>query len=70
MEDEQLGFSDYVEKHSLAYEEGNLFSYLARVMRVARMLGEVTGIEGFQTIEQGVRERLSVIDERVVDPSW
>jgi hypothetical protein len=61
---------DFVEKHNLAYEEGNLFSYLARVMRVARMLKEVTGLGEFETLEQNVRGRLAAIDERVVDPGW
>jgi hypothetical protein len=70
MEDENLDFLDFDEKHSLAYEEGNLFSYLARVMRVARMLHEVTEIGEFATVEQGIRTRLSVIDERVMDPTW
>jgi superfamily II DNA/RNA helicase len=70
MEDGELGFMDFVEKHNLAYEEGNLFSYLARVMRVARMLKEVTGLGEFETLEQNVRGRLAAIDERVVDPGW
>jgi hypothetical protein len=70
MEDEQLGFMDFVEKHHLAYEEGNLFSYLARVMRCARMLKDVTGIGEFETLERAIRERLSAIDDRVMDPAW
>jgi hypothetical protein len=70
MEDENLDFLDFDEKHSLAYEEGNLFSYLARVMRVAHMLAEVTGIGEFGTVEEGIRRKLSVIDDRVMDPTW
>jgi hypothetical protein len=70
MEDENLDFLDFDEKHSLAYEEGNLFSYLARVMRVAHMLAEVTGIGEFSTVEEGIRRKLSVIDDRVMDPTW
>ena len=70
MEDENMDFLDFDEKHSLAYEEGNLFSYLARVMRVAHMLAEVTGIGEFETVEQGIRKKLAVIDDRVMDPSW
>lgn len=66
LEDQHLGFMDFVEKHDLVYEEGNLFSYLARVMKVARMLHEVTTMDEFQTIEREVRMRLSVIDERVL----
>jgi len=70
MEDENLDFLDFDEKHSLAYEEGNLFSYLARVMRCAHMLAEITGIGEFATVEEGIRRRLAVIDDRVMDPSW
>jgi superfamily II DNA/RNA helicase len=70
MEDESLGFMDFVEKHGLAYEEGNLFSYLARVMRTARMIKDVTQIGEFETLELAIRQRLSVIDDRVMDPSW
>jgi len=32
METEELGFMDMVDRHDLVYEEGNLFSYLARVI--------------------------------------
>jgi hypothetical protein len=70
MEDENLSFLEFVEKHELGYEEGNLFSYLARVMRVARMLHEVTSIGEFETVEDGVRRKLAAIDDRVMDPDW
>jgi hypothetical protein len=58
---------DFVEKEGLTAEEGNLFSYLARVMKQARQLFDVTGIDAFATIERGVRARLSVVDERVLE---
>jgi hypothetical protein len=67
IEDEDLAFMDFVEKHDLAHEEGNLFSYLARVMKVARMLHEVTTIEEFAEVERRVRRKLSVIDDRVLE---
>jgi hypothetical protein len=70
MEDQQLGFLDYVDKHDLAYEEGNLFSYLARVMRVAHTIFAVTEIDAFGTVEDAVRRKLAVIDDRVMDPAW
>src|SRR5262249_8253632 len=70
IEDAQLGFMDFVEQEGLQSEEGNLFSYLARVMKTARMLHEVTHVDHFATIETEVRRRLSVIDERVLDTSW
>jgi hypothetical protein len=67
MEDEDLGFMDFVEKHGLETEEGNLFSYLARVMKFARMLGEATGLDEFKNLDSNVRKRLSVVDERVLE---
>jgi superfamily II DNA/RNA helicase len=66
MEDENLGFMDFVEKHGLAAEEGNLFSYLARVMKFAKMLADATGLGEFETLALAVRERLSVVDDRVL----
>jgi hypothetical protein len=70
MEDENLSFYDFVEKHDLAYEEGNFFSYLARVMRTARMLHEVTTIGEFDTVEKTIRDKLSAVDERVLAADW
>ena len=70
IEDEKLSFLDYVERHDLAREEGQLFSYLARVMRVARMLREVTANPDFETLEMAVRERLAAIDARVLEGLW
>ncbi len=67
MEADDLGFLDMVEKHDLAYEEGNLFSYLARVMKTAKMLHEVTTLDEFRELEGSVRRKLSVIDERVLE---
>ena len=67
MEDQNLGFMDFVERESLATEEGSLFSYLARVMKFARMLHDATGMTEWKTIEDAIRGRLSVIDERVLE---
>ena len=66
MEDAQLGFMDFAERHDLHMEEGNLFSYLARVMRLAKMLFDATQISEFGELESRVREKLAVIDDRVV----
>ena len=49
----------------LAAEEGSLFSYLARVMKFARMLGEATGLDEFKNLDSAVRQKLAVIDARV-----
>jgi hypothetical protein len=67
MEDSQASFADYVEKHDLAREEGSLFTYLARVMKCARSLKEVTEISDFETIEAAIRKRLAAVDDRVLE---
>jgi hypothetical protein len=66
MDDAQLGFMDFVEQEGLQHEEGSLFSYLARVMRVARMLHETTTLGELGVLEEAVRRKLSVVDERIV----
>jgi superfamily II DNA/RNA helicase len=70
MEDDGLTFVDYVERHELDQEEGSLFTYLARVMKAARMLKEVTEVGDFETIELAVRGRLAAIDSRVMEGLW
>ena len=45
MEDEQQSFMDFVEREGLQSEEGNLFSYLIRVMKFAKMLFDATKLE-------------------------
>lgn len=67
IEQGDLSFMDFVEKHGLEFEEGNLFSYLARVMKVARMLHEATGVGEFETLERTVRMKLSAVDDRVLE---
>jgi len=58
---------DFVEDKGLQAEEGNLWSYLARIMKFARMLHEATGLDEFRVLETAVRGRLSVVDERVLE---
>jgi superfamily II DNA/RNA helicase len=70
MEADELTFADYVERHDLGYEEGSLFTYLARVMRSAKMLGEVTKVEHFEALEHRIRTRLAAVDERVMEGLW
>jgi hypothetical protein len=67
MEDDGLSFLDFIDRHGLETEEGNLFSYLARIMKFARMLFEATTLTEFQTLETNVRRCLSVIDPRVLE---
>ncbi len=66
MEDEEMGFLEFVDKHRLAHEEGSLFSYLIRIMNFARALGEVTSMEQFITLEERVRTLLSSVDARLI----
>lgn len=67
MEDSEKGFVDFVEEHELQREEGNLFSYLSRVMKVAKQLHEVSKLDDFAGIEASIRARLVEIDPRVAN---
>jgi hypothetical protein len=67
MEDESLGFLEFIERHGLDHEEGSLFSYLVRVMNFARKLGEASELEQFTELADKVRTVLAKIDERLVD---
>ncbi|HKE17377.1 MAG TPA: DEAD/DEAH box helicase [Kofleriaceae bacterium] len=67
IEDESIGFFEMVDRHRLAHEEGNLFTYLARVMKVARKINEATGLEQLADLERRIRSYLSVVDERLVE---
>lgn len=70
MEEENLSFLEFVSQNGLEHEEGNLFTYLARVMKFARMLHEATTLDEFHELEVRVRRRLSAIDERVLEELW
>jgi hypothetical protein len=67
MEDQQLGFMQYIEKESLAHEEGSLFSYLVRVMNFGRQLHEATGLSRFEEIAEKVRGCIAAVDRRMED---
>ena len=66
LEAEELSFMDFVERHHLAPEEGNLFTYLARVMKIARALKEATGLSEFEALEGRIRGKLGAVDDRVL----
>ncbi|MBI2375670.1 MAG: DEAD/DEAH box helicase [Deltaproteobacteria bacterium] len=66
MEDRGIGFFEFVEEEELATEEGSLFTYLARVMKTARMLHDVTKVDAFGDLEAKVRKELGGIDPRVL----
>jgi hypothetical protein len=70
MEDEQHSFMDFVETHKLEQEEGNLFSYLSRIMKTAKMLHEATGLAVFRTVEVRIRRKLAVVDDRILEDLW
>lgn len=67
MEDQQLSFMDFVESHQLQNEEGNLFSYLTRAMKMAEVLHDATHLGDFYLIERSIRRILGSIDERVLE---
>ena len=66
IEEEDRSFVQFVNANGLEHEEGNLFSYLARVMKVARMLKDASGLEEFGEVEGRIRRRLGAVDERVL----
>lgn len=65
MEEGAIPFFEFVERENLAHEEGNLFSYLIRVMNFATTLYEVTGLGQFGTLATNVARVLSTIDPAV-----
>jgi hypothetical protein len=67
MEDQQLGFMDFVEREGLHHEEGSLFSYLVRCMNTARKLGEASKLDEFGELAQRLRNVLAVVDQRLWD---
>lgn len=69
LEDAALGFVEFVEKHHLEHEEGNLFSYLVRVMNFARKLGEASQLSEFTDMAERVQRVLAHVDVRLVDDS-
>ncbi|MEM7678059.1 MAG: helicase-related protein, partial [Myxococcota bacterium] len=70
MSDADQTFMDFVKEHDLAYEEGSLFTYLARLMKTARMLHEVFEEPFFSQMEKDIRHKLAAIDERVLEGLW
>ncbi len=69
MEDEGLGFIDFVEREGLQHEEGSLFSYLVRCMNTARKLGEASELEQFTELAEKLKACLARVDERFYERS-
>ncbi|MFT3692250.1 MAG: DEAD/DEAH box helicase [Kofleriaceae bacterium] len=71
LEESGMGFLEFVEKHGLEHEEGNLFSYLIRVMNFAQKMGEASGLSELNDMGERVRDLLARIDLRMVQGrSW
>jgi hypothetical protein len=67
LEDAGIGFLEFVERHGLEHEEGNLFTYLVRVMNFATKLGEASQLTEFGDMAERVKKLLGRIDLRLVD---
>jgi hypothetical protein len=66
LEDSGMGFLELVDKRGLEHEEGNLFTYLIRVMNCARKIGEVSGLSELTDMAERIQKLLARIDERMV----
>jgi superfamily II DNA/RNA helicase len=67
LEDSGLMFLEFVDKHGLDHEEGNLFSYLVRVMNFARKLHTASHLTEFEDMAERVQRLLARVDVRLVD---
>jgi len=67
MEDSGLTFLEFAGKHGLDHEEGNLFSYLVRVMNFARKLHTASHLTEFEDMAERVQRLLARVDVRLVD---
>ncbi|HEY5921297.1 MAG TPA: DEAD/DEAH box helicase [Kofleriaceae bacterium] len=67
LEDGGFSFLEFVEKHHLQHEEGNLFSYLIRVMNFAQKLYQASQLSELEDMADRVKQLLGRIDLRLVD---
>jgi hypothetical protein len=67
LEDGGFSFLEFVEKHHLEHEEGNLFSYLIRVMNFAQKLYEASQLSELEDMAERVKKLLGRIDLRFVE---
>ena len=67
LEDAGLTFLEFVDKHGLEHEEGNMFSYLIRVMNFARKLHQASQLTEFEDMAERVQRILARVDVRLVD---
>jgi len=67
LEDGGFSFLEFVEKHHLEHEEGNLFSYLIRVMNFAQKLYEASQLSELEDMADRIKKLLGRIDMRFVE---
>jgi len=67
LEDGGFSFLEFVEKHHLDHEEGNLFTYLVRVMNFAAKLYEASQLTEFEDMADRVKKLLARIDLRLIE---
>lgn len=67
LEDSGLSFLEFVTKHGLEHEEGNLFSYLIRVMNFSTKLFQASQLTEFEDMAERVQKLLARIDLRVME---
>lgn len=65
LEDKGVGFLDFVAEEHLQHEEGNLFSYLVRVMNFANKIGEASHLDELNLLADRVRAMIARVDARV-----
>ncbi len=64
MDEEQLGFLEFVTLEGLEHEEGSLFTYLVRCMNTARKLGEASKLDAFTELADRIERCLARVDKR------
>jgi hypothetical protein len=67
LEDSGMSLLELVEKHGLEHEEGNLFTYLVRVMNFATKLGAASQLSEFEDMAERVRKVLARVDTRLLE---
>jgi DEAD/DEAH box helicase len=67
LEDSGASFLEFIDKHGLEHEEGNVFSYLVRVMSFANKLFEASQLSEFEDMAERVRKLLARVDLRFVE---
>ncbi len=71
LEDSGMTFLEFVERHNLEHEEGNLFTYLVRVMNFARKLGHASQLSELDEMGERVQRLLASVDQRLIeDKKW